>query len=86
MIPARVRAFSIPAIKQVVGLSRTTLWRKKQRGRLGVDVVRFVQDQRKTDGLPPLSEEEVAELLAALVAVEDARARTIRESVPVATA
>ena len=35
MIPASIRTFTIPTIKQVVGLIRTTLWRRHQRGRSG---------------------------------------------------
>ena len=44
VIPARIRSFSVPTIKEVVGMSRTSLWRRKQRGRLGMDVVRFLQE------------------------------------------
>jgi hypothetical protein len=73
MIPATIRTFSIPTIKQVVGMSRTTLWRRKQRGRLGVDVIRFMEEQRRQSGLPPLPPEAAEDVLTALAAVEDAR-------------
>lgn len=71
-IPARVRIFSDDTIKQITGLSRTTRWRRKQCGKLGLDVVRYVQADRAEAGLPALSEAEEADILAALVAVEDA--------------
>jgi hypothetical protein len=74
VIPARVRSFSITTIMQVTGWSRTSLWRRKQRGRLGVDVINFVQRQRANEGLPALSPEAEQDLLTALVAVEDAHA------------
>ena len=73
-IPARVRIFSIATIIEVTGWSRTSLWRRKQRGRMGTDVVGFVQRQRANEGLPALSPEAEQDLLTALVAVEDARA------------
>ena len=73
VIPARIRSFSIPTIKSVLGLSRTTLWRRKQRGRLGMDVVRFVQEQRAATGLPALTPDAEADLLAALATLEDER-------------
>lgn len=75
MIPATIRVFSTNTIIKVTGWSRTVLWRRDLRGRLGVDVVRFVQQQRANEGLPALSEKEVKDLLAALVAVEDERTK-----------
>ena len=73
MIPARVRVFSIDTIMQITGLSRTTLWRRNYRGRLGADVVGFIQKDRADAGIPPLTDVMEAEVLAALVSVEDAK-------------
>lgn len=81
MIPARIRSFSVPTIKEVVGMSRTSLWRRKQRGRLGMDVVRFLQEQRAAAGLPALTPEAEEDVLFALAAVEDARLAKATEPV-----
>jgi len=70
VIPARIRIFSDATIRVVTGLSRTTRWRRRQRGNMGADVVRFMQQQRTEAGLPALDEKDI---LDALVAVEDAR-------------
>lgn len=82
IIPARVRIFSDNTIQQITGLSRTTRWRRNQGGRLGLDVVEYVQKDRELRGLSPLPKDAEKDILIALVAVEDARiAKQSREGV-----
>lgn len=81
LISPKIRSFSTTTVEQVAGWSRTTLWRRKYRGRLGTDVIGYIQSDRARCGLPALSDVEVAEVLAALVAVEDARIAKAAEQV-----
>ena len=84
MIPPRIRSFSTSTIEVVTGYSRTTLWRRKHHGRLGVDIIRFVQQDRAADGLPPLTPDVVETMLATLAAVEDARIAKAAEKTEIA--
>jgi hypothetical protein len=85
MISARIRSFSIFTVVAVTGVSRTTLWRRREilplnpdGGFMGMDVVRYMQQRRTEAGLPPPDEEAI---LASLTAVEDARAAKAAKSV-----
>ena len=73
MIPPRIRSFSTATIEEVTGFSRTTMWRRRYLGRLGVDIIRFVQQNRADAGLPKLSREVEETILATLAKVEDER-------------
>jgi len=73
VIPARIRSFSTTTVEEVTGLSRTTLWRRKYTGRLGVDIIRFFQQDRTAAGLPKLAPDVVETILATLAKVEDDR-------------
>lgn len=73
MIPPRVRVFSVSTITEVSGCSRTKLWRRNWRGRMGADVLELIQKDRAENGVSPLSAEMQEEVLAALAAVEDAK-------------
>jgi hypothetical protein len=98
VISARIRNFSAPTICAITGISRTTLWRRRRNnndaaqvatlsphpdgGFTGEDVVRYMQQRRAEAGLAPLSEEAEADILNALVTIEDG-AVAARTDVPV---
>lgn len=82
MIPARIRNFSVDTISKVGGWSRTTMWRRGYTdGRLGVDVLRYMQGERAAAGLPPLEPDVQEEILTALATIEDARNAKAAETV-----
>ena len=72
MIPASIRIFSPTTVFKIIGGSRASCHRHGIKvPRMGADVVRHLQKKREMEGLPPLTEAEVADVFVALAAVED---------------
>ena len=72
MIPPSIRIFSPTTVFKVAGGSRLVPSPRHQGPPHGADVVRHLQKKRAAEGLPPLTEAEIADVLTALAAVEDA--------------